>query len=239
MPKAGGGTYWPDLATDGRDFARGYDPNERLTREVLVDLVDRFKSNEVLSANKYPPQMDTVEIVADLMKNENALTGVRELRVMDIIEFGRIIHAEMSAICDAARKGVAVQDGTLFTTTFPCHLCAKHIVAAGIRRVVYLEPYPKSYAWKLHDDSIAIDQKGCGDKVSFESFLGISPVRYRNLLEKKGRKADGDASPWWKGKPQPMIDMLYPTYEKKELYYLNGLLKLLKKKSWQLPAQAS
>ncbi|MDN3612645.1 hypothetical protein QWZ16_23945 [Vibrio ostreicida] len=26
---------------------------------------------------------------------------------------------------------------------FPCHNCAKHIVASGIKRVVYVEPYPK------------------------------------------------------------------------------------------------
>jgi cytidine deaminase len=239
VPKAGGGTYWPDSASDGRDFARGFDPNERLAREIFVDLLDRMKKNDALSPNKYPQQMDTVEIAADLLKNENPTTAIKESRVMDIIEFGRIIHAEMSALSDAARKGLAVQDGTLFSTAFPCHLCAKHIVAAGIRRVVFLEPYPKSYAWKLHDDSIAIDQKDCGGKVSFESFLGISPVRYRNLFEKKTRKVNGDASPWWKGKPEPMIEMLYPTYEKKELYFLNNLAKLLKAKNWQLPAQAS
>ena len=179
--------------------------------------------------------METTDIASDLMKNEDPQTSVKESRVMDLIEFGRIIHAEMSAISDAARKGLAVQDGTMFTTAFPCHLCAKHIVAAGIRRVVFLEPYPKSYAWKLHDDSIAIDQKDFLGKVSFESFLGISPVRYRNLLEKKIRKEGGEAIPWYHGKPQPMIDMLYPTYEQKEFYYLNALLSLLKKNNWQLP----
>jgi len=142
----------------------------------------------------------------------------------------------MAAISDAARKGLAVQDATLFCTTFPCHLCAKHIVATGIRRVVYLEPYPKSYAWKLHEDSIAIDQRDSGEKVSFESFLGISPGRYRDLFEKKSRKKDGDAMPWFRGKPEPMIEMLYPGYDKIELYYANRLIQKIKKAQWKLPA---
>lgn len=39
-------------------------------------------------------------------------------------------------------------------TTFPCHYCARHIVAAGIYEVQYIEPYPKSKALQLHADAI-------------------------------------------------------------------------------------
>jgi cytidine deaminase len=101
--------------------------------------------------------------------------------------------------------------------------------------VVFLEPYPKSYAWKLHDDSIAIDHRNPSGRVSFETFLGISPARYRRLFEKKSRKEDGVAVPWSKGKPQPMIEMLYPGYEKIEFYYADGLMKKLIKAGWSLP----
>jgi len=146
VPRAGGGTYWPDSEPDGRDYAIGYDPNERYTEELLVDLVDRLKSHGDLSEH-FSKDAASVDITAELLKDD-APDGVGKARIFDIIEFGRIIHAEMSAISDAARKGLAVQGGTLFCTTFPCHLCAKHIVAAGIKRVVFLEPYPKSYAWK-------------------------------------------------------------------------------------------
>jgi deoxycytidylate deaminase len=44
----------------------------------------------------------------------------------------------MSALLDADRRGVAVQGATLHTTTFPCHNCARHIVGAGIDRVVFI-----------------------------------------------------------------------------------------------------
>jgi hypothetical protein len=61
------------------------------------------------------------------------------------------------AISDAARLGRATKHATLFCTTFPCHICTKHIVAAGIDRVVFLEPYPKSLSQKLHGDSITFE----------------------------------------------------------------------------------
>ena len=82
---------------------------------------------------------DAHEISKRLL-TEAGSDAVRESRVMDLIEFGRILHAEMSALSDAARKGICVEGATLYCTTFPCHLCAKLIVAAGITKVVYLEP---------------------------------------------------------------------------------------------------
>lgn len=59
-------------------------------------------------------------------------------------------HAEMAALMSCARSGGSPVDGTLYCTTFRCHNCAKHIVAAGIRSVVYVEPYPKSKAKDLY-----------------------------------------------------------------------------------------
>jgi hypothetical protein len=88
----------------------------------------------------------------------------------------------MEAILACARTGTSTVNGTLYCTTFPCHNCAKHIVAAGIKRVVYVEPYPKSKAGELHNDSIEIDGDGCGDKVSFVPFVGIGPRRFIDLF---------------------------------------------------------
>ncbi|HEY1630406.1 MAG TPA: anti-phage dCTP deaminase [Rhizomicrobium sp.] len=225
VPKSGGGTYWPDSEPDGRDYAIGYDPNERYTEELLVDLIDRLKIHGDLAA-RFPDSATPVDITKELLKDISP-DGVGKARILDIIEFGRIIHAEMSAISDAARKGLAVQDGTLFCTTFPCHLCAKHIVAAGIKRVVFLEPYPKSYAWKLHRDSIEVDQRDHPTKVSFEAFIGVSPARYRDLFEKKKRKLDSIVQKWNRGQPQPLIDIYYPAYFQAEVHFIAKLKKML------------
>jgi tRNA(Arg) A34 adenosine deaminase TadA len=151
---------------------------------------------------------------------------------MDIIEFGRILHAEMSALMDAARLGRAVQDATLFCTTFPCHICAKHIVGSGIDTVYFLEPYPKSAAFALHPDSIEVEGSSRVHylnykKTKFTHFYGISPRRYRDFFEKSLRKnkATGRAQEWLgpKNEPRPILDVKVLIYLPLEKYVEEAL----------------
>jgi deoxycytidylate deaminase len=226
VPKSGGGTYWHGDDADARDFVKGSDPNEMQKTQVLVDLIDRLHQGGHLSAQLMETQ-DANEISKRLL-SEVGPDSVRESRVMDLIEFGRIVHAEMSALSDAARKGISVEGATLYCTTFPCHLCAKLIVAAGVRKVIYLEPYPKSYASELHSDAIVVDSDNPGKKVAFNAFLGISPFRYRDLFEKRGRKnAEGSAERWNQGEARPVINALYPFYFRAETHVAGSLGDLL------------
>ncbi len=214
VPKAGGGTYWTGDGPDQRDFVKGSDPNEVRKRHVLVDLIERLRKGGHLS--KSLADMTDANEISKVLLSERGSESIAESRVMDLIEFGRIVHAEMSALSDAARKGLSVEGATLYCTTFPCHICAKLIVAAGIQKVVYLEPYPKSYAFDLHGDAIAVDSLGEG-KVAFNAFMGISPFRYRNLFEKKKRKYDSGVARRWKSEERlPIIDVLYPSYFRAE-----------------------
>lgn len=220
VPKAGGGTYWSDDPRDARDFVQGHDPNERKKIELLVDLIDRLKKGDHLSALLMGVS-DAYEISKKLL-SDDADHSVSKSRAMDLIEFGRIIHAEMSAISDASRKGISVEGATLYATVFPCHICAKHIVAAGIRRVVYLEPYPKSYAAELHGDLIAVDPEEQTDRVAFEAFIGVSP--YRSLFEKGRRKySEGLAEKWADGAKRPVIEVYYPSYFQAETHIVAQL----------------
>jgi deoxycytidylate deaminase len=152
--------------------------------------------------------------VARFISKETSRGGrLRDAQLMDLLEFGRMIHAEMSAICDAARLGKGVKEATLFTTTFPCHLCAKHIVASGIKKVVFIEPFPKSYAEQLHGDAIVIGKSSDPNRVVFEPFIGIAPLRYRELFEGGRRKNDaGDFEQWKEKEPQPIIKYTVATY---------------------------
>jgi len=114
-----------------------------------------------------------------------------------LMEYMRPVHAEMSAISDAARRGIPVQGLSLFCTTFPCHSCARHIVAVGISRVVYIEPYAKSLVKTLYDDSIAVDEWCEGEKrVQFEPYIGVAPRRYLGFFKMGERKKDGLALQW-------------------------------------------
>jgi deoxycytidylate deaminase len=229
VPKAGGGTYWIDDTTPiFRDVDIGSDANHDRKNEIFYDLVERLSKGSFLSkslSNVKSPQKQVDLLLAN--------PRIKDAQMMDIIEFGRMIHAEMSAISDAARLGRPTKGATLFCTTFPCHLCAKHIVAAGIDRVVFLEPYPKSYSQKLHGDSITFETN-IPNKVYFQPFIGISPRRYRDIFEKRKRKdKKGRAIEWYEGKPAPLIEDRSAAYIENEEPSAYVALKFLKRRTRQ------
>lgn len=53
----------------------------------------------------------------------------------------RTVHAEANALAQAARHGVAIEGATVYTTASPCWDCFRVLVNAGIKRMVYAEPY--------------------------------------------------------------------------------------------------
>lgn len=214
-PKAGGGQYWPladrlpeeiTESEDGRDFVRGDD------------------------CNKVEQQRIIEEIVADMRRDgideKKALAAMRRSRINDLTEFGRMVHAEMEALLSCARTRVGTKGGTLYSTTFPCHNCAKHIVDAGIARVVFIEPYSKSKAIDFHPDSICFGIAGDPEtaqerrKVHFEPFVGVGPRRFFDLfsmslgsgrrLARKG--ADNRRVEWKPDASELRLQMLPATY---------------------------
>jgi deoxycytidylate deaminase len=234
-PRAGGGNYWTD--DEGaiyRDVDIGFDPNQDRKSEIVHDLLTRMGKEKLLSSGLM--KLKTAQKQAKLFLASKVLG---DSQLMDILEFSRVIHAEMSAISDAARLGRMTKDATLFCTTFPCHICAKHIVAAGIDRVVFLEPYPKSLSQKLHSDSITFETD-IPEKVLFEPFIGISPRRYRDIFEKKERKDEtGKAKKWYEGSPAPLVEDRSPAYIANEEPALYVSLKGLKKNPSKINAARS
>lgn len=213
VPKAFGGTYWAEDGENARrDFEKGADANHSRKLQILSDLLVRMGENNMLS-DDLKAKGNVLDQLRYIIENED----IKESQVMDIIEFGRMIHAEMSAITDAARTGISVRGAVMYCTTFPCHMCAKHIVSSGIKTLVYLEPYPKSYAVELNSDSITFDEDLSDRKVLFTPFVGISPRRYRDIFEKKGRKSsNGKKRDWYFGEPQPMIEDRTANYVENE-----------------------
>ncbi|HEY5711736.1 MAG TPA: anti-phage dCTP deaminase [Allosphingosinicella sp.] len=216
VPKAFGGTYWDGEEPDHRDVQLGYDPNDYVKKEVMRDLLERLTKAKLLSVGSLG-QKSSGELVEIFLgrsatyKDRNFYGCLSSSSINDLTEYGRVVHAEMSAICDAARLGRRVKGALLFVTTFPCHNCTKHILAAGISRVVFMEPYPKSKAKELHRDEIELE-KASESRVSFLPFLGISPYRYRDIFEKRSRKKDGRAVVWYEGEPRPLLEVAGPAY---------------------------
>lgn len=228
VPRAFGGTYWDQEEPDHRDVKIGYDPNDIHRKEVVRDFLERLQQGGFLS-EKAISIGSSAEIVEKLTKKPSGHPDfegqgiLSDASVMDLTEYGRVVHAEMCAICDAARLGKSVKGGVLFTTTFPCHNCTKHILAAGISKVFYIEPYPKSKAKVLHENEVELE-RASSTRLSFVPFIGISPFRYRDMFEKGKRKRDGLALTWLDGKPAPNLKLAPPTYIDNENYELASLI---------------
>jgi cytidine deaminase len=221
VPKFLGGLYWPGDSNDGRDFKLGFDVSDRMKRNSLSEILNRLSWHGWIARDK--EELDPKDRV------QEAMAIMKGTQLMKTIEFIRAVHAEVAAILNAGLHGISVKGCTLYTTTFPCHDCARHIVASGIRRVIYIEPYPKSLAVEFHEDSIAVDQvrEPC-DRVNFKPFVGIAPRRYMEFFDigqLVRKKDDGQIIDWnslkYTAAPKlidiPPIPPIYLAQEKAEL----------------------
>ena len=64
-------------------------------------------------------------------------------------ELSRAVHAEQNAIIQAAKMGTNIDDTTLYSTNHPCFICAKMLINAGVKKIVFREGYPDKYAKKI------------------------------------------------------------------------------------------
>lgn len=201
VAKALGGQYWEDDKHAGRDLEAGRDESDILRRSVFEDLVGRLVESPEFLRLLLGKDNDRIAQVSSRVqkKGRRKVRGVlrdpavRGAQFFDVIEYGRSVHAEMAAIAQAARSGISVSGATLYCTTFPCHECAKHIVASGIERVVYIEPYPKSRVKQLFSKEIALAHEGEDareGKVLFEPFMGVAPRRQDDLFSWVSRKME-------------------------------------------------
>jgi deoxycytidylate deaminase len=215
VPKFGGGLYWPTL-DDQRDYILRKDSNEEQKRRIILNIMKKFNHDE-----------DTSD---DSLINDGKKI-LKETGLLDITEYGRAVHAEMEALMSSARNGISTRGATLYTTTYPCHNCAKHIVASGVERVMYIEPYPKSFATILHKDSINADGSEPGErKVSFEPFVGIGPRRFVDLFSmslgsgrKLKRKENGVLKPWNRNTAELRVPMIPLSYLEAEVMLVKQL----------------
>ncbi|CAM2066709.1 CMP/dCMP-type deaminase domain-containing protein [Sulfidibacter corallicola] len=223
VPKADGGLYWPSYneqerifcdSEGGRDYRLGYDTNTTEKRKIIDKIVNDAPKKSRKKIKK----------------------ALKQSSVMDITEYGRVVHAEMEALLTCSRMGISTQDAEIFCTTFPCHNCAKHIISSGVRRVVFIEPYPKSKALDFHKDSISVENTL--NKVLFEPFIGVGPRSYFNLFSlnlgigyelKRKNSKNGLAVNWKRPGAKLRLQLLPISYLDREGVALNRLEKLLKK----------
>ncbi|CAG0995491.1 hypothetical protein RHDC4_02792 [Rhodocyclaceae bacterium] len=220
VPRPGGGLYGPENATlDARCVKQEgrFCHNDRHKKALRTNVENIL---HVQLAGKGIPAED-LSAIAEVI--------YQETRMKDLTEFSRSIHAEMDAVVSLARSTSATSiDAILFVTTYPCHNCARHLVAAGIGRVYYIEPYEKSLATNLHSDSISSDPEAAdARKLVFIHFEGVAPRQYLNLFKQHGERKDNgvaiaDTDDLEKVVPEYLDD--YQDFEAKVVKHLTGLL---------------
>ena len=83
----------------------------------------------------------------------------------------RTLHAEQNAIVQGALYGVSLRDAALYVTCQPCNNCAKMIINAGIRKIVFDGEYPDAFAMELFEQAntelirLSPDMQGKGEKL--------------------------------------------------------------------------
>ena len=135
---------------------------------------------------------------------------------------GRPLGDMFDEIVVAAQHSTLLDDGFLV----PCR-----IVSAGIARVVFIEPYPKSKAAEFHEDSIQVGfRAGAGGdpgptRVRFEPFVGVGPRRFFDLFSVrlgsgyhlKRKDARGERLEWKPENGRLRLQMLPASYLDLEL----------------------
>ena len=65
----------------------------------------------------------------------------------------RAVHAEQNAIIQAAKHGTNIDGATLYCTNQPCSICAKMIINAGVKHIIFQDGYPDKLAEEMLGES--------------------------------------------------------------------------------------
>ncbi len=209
-PRYNGGLYWQLHENnqyadekDGRDYMLGYDSNKKEQTVIIENILENLK----------------------LEKSDENINLVKKSGIGSLTEYGRVVHAEMEALLACSRNNISSKGAVMYATTFPCHNCAKHIIAAGIKKVIYIEPYPKSKALDFYHQEISTSLDDENKKLIFTPFSGVGPRRYVDLFAmsstkwgaKKRKDKSGKRIDWDRKKAEirnPMRALTYLDYEK-------------------------
>lgn len=167
-------------------------------RELLVSTVRQLPNGMLSETAQIDFDADPDKFASELL--DGSLKGGN---LASLIEFQPTVHAEMSALMDALRGARSISDTKIYVTAYPCHNCAKHLLALDIH-VVYLEPYPKSRAASMYGEDV--------DQLCVP-FTGVAPRRYHQLFGVGGdrKNSDGSRKAWTAAErrlAQPRVDNL-------------------------------
>lgn len=148
--------------------------------EKYKECYRKKKKREILNEFKYCPKCGNeiteekkcekcnISIEEDIFKNKN-------------LGLCRSLHAEENAIVKAAKAGIPLKNGIIFTTTFPCNLCANKIKNVGLKKVIFVEPYPLKETIEILNEETSEEKK-----VEVELFEGVKSRAFFELYKRIG-----------------------------------------------------
>lgn len=97
------------------------------------------------------------------------------------LDFCRSLHAEENAILSNPYLSDAIykknKNMIIFTTTFPCMLCAKKIANSGIKKIIFVEPYPIFESYQIFKEN----------NVEVKTFEGIKSLSFNWIFRKRAK----------------------------------------------------
>lgn len=109
------------------------------TRRKVGAVIVKDKRILATGYNGPPKGLAHCDVTGCIREELNVPSGERH-------ELCRGLHAEQNAIIQAAVHGVSIRDATIYVTNHPCVVCAKMLINAEIKEIVYAEGYPDELA---------------------------------------------------------------------------------------------
>ncbi|MGH3773533.1 MAG: deaminase [Pseudonocardiaceae bacterium] len=180
VPAYRGGQYWDGEEPDARDFQLGGDPATAVRSETVQVLL-RLLANQGVRLPS--PVGDVANNLLQAFDRHEGSHGVGHGRdhARTFESLGRVVHAEMAALCAAARGGRRTGALTMYVTAQPCRQCLRHLVCAGLDRVIYLGPRLESSP-AFHADSVSVHADAADHHLRLIPFSGVGPGAYQSLF---------------------------------------------------------
>jgi len=116
-------------------------------QNTRLDWDEYFMSISLLASCRSPCQR--LHVGSAIVKNNRLISmgyngfipGAPHISRVEDNHEQSIIHSEINAITDCAKRGTSLEGAIIYVTHYPCINCFKSIAACGIKEVIYLEEY--------------------------------------------------------------------------------------------------
>ncbi len=135
----------PDWDTYFMDMAKLASRRSSCLRRAVGAVLVKDRRLLATGYNGVPSGVTHCEVMGCLRERLKVPSGERH-------ELCRGLHAEQNAIIQAAYHGVSIRGAHLYCTNLPCIICAKMLINAGVRRIIYLEGYSDTLTREMLDE---------------------------------------------------------------------------------------